>query len=132
MLQKHGVMIPHVMTKYQHTHRAFIEALNKLLAENPFKVQEVQELNNPEKVLLTWVKHLYGLIGRLNDTGTQMIGMSPRDAIELNKVPLVESYPQKTHCLRMDCITICYNPAKSTTTSAREPLIEYGLRKLTD
>ena len=36
------------MTKYKHTQIAFIEALNKLLAENLFKVQDVQESNNPE------------------------------------------------------------------------------------
>ena len=32
MLEKHGVMIQHAMTKYKHTHMTFIEALNKLLA----------------------------------------------------------------------------------------------------
>ena len=41
---------------------AFIEALNKLLTEELFKVQDTQELNDPKKVLLTWVKHLYGLV----------------------------------------------------------------------
>ena len=30
MLKKHGAMIPHTMTKYDHTDMAFIEALNKL------------------------------------------------------------------------------------------------------
>ena len=49
-------------TKYQCTHMVFIEALNKLLAENLFKVQDAQELNDPEKVSSTWVKHLYGLV----------------------------------------------------------------------
>ena len=43
----------------------------------------------------TWVKHLYGLVDELNDTETEMIGMKPKDAIELNEVPLVdqEVYP---------------------------------------
>ena len=27
-----------------------------------FKVQDMQELNNPKKVSLTWVEHLYGLV----------------------------------------------------------------------
>ena len=62
MLEKHVVMIQCPMTKYKHTHKAFVEALNKLLAENLFKVQEAQELNDPEKVLSTWVKQLYGLV----------------------------------------------------------------------
>ena len=60
-----------------------------------FKVQDVQELNDPEKVSATWVKHLYGLVDELNDTTTEMIGMKPKDAIKLDEVPLVvqESYP---------------------------------------
>ena len=40
-----------------------------------------------------WVEHLYGLIDRPNNTKTQMTGMKPNEAIELKKVPLVESYP---------------------------------------
>ena len=37
------------MTKYTHTHTAFVKALNKILAEKLFKVQDAQELNDPEK-----------------------------------------------------------------------------------
>ena len=72
-----------------------MEALNKILAERLFKVQDAQELNDPEQVSSRWVKHLYGLVDKLNDTETEMIGMKPKDAIELNKIPLVaqESYP---------------------------------------
>ena len=40
---------------------AFVEALNKQLAENLFKVQDAQELNDPEKMSSSWVKHLHGL-----------------------------------------------------------------------
>ena len=39
------------------------------------------------------MKQLYGLVDRLDDTETQMIGMSSKDAIKLKEVPLVESYP---------------------------------------
>ena len=41
------------------------------------------------------MKHLYGLVNKLNDTQTDMIGMKPKDAIKLNEVPLVnqENYP---------------------------------------
>ena len=55
----------------------------------------MQELNDPERVLLTWVKHLYGLADQLNETKTQTIGVSPKDAIGLKEVPLVkqENYP---------------------------------------
>ena len=95
MLEKHEVKIQRVTTKYKHTHTAFVEALNKILAERLFKVQDAQELNGPEKVSGTWVKHLYGLVDELNDTQTEMIGMKPKDAIKLDEVPLVnrEAYP---------------------------------------
>ena len=95
MLEKHEVKIQQVTTKYKHTHTAFVEALNKILAERLFKVQDAQELNDSEKVSSRWVKHLYGLVDKLNDTETEMIGMKPKDAIKLREVPLVvrESYP---------------------------------------
>ena len=70
MLEKHEVKIQQVMMKYAHTHTAFVEALNKILAERLFKVQDVQELNDPERVSAIWVKHLYGLVDELNDTET--------------------------------------------------------------
>ena len=97
MLEKNEVKIQCVRTKYKHTHTAFVEALNKILAERLFKVQDAQELNDPEKVSATWVKHLYELVDELNDTQTEMIGMKPKDAIELDEVPLVkrEAYPEK-------------------------------------
>ena len=89
LLQKHEVKIRRVMTKYKHTHTAFVEALNKILTERLFKVQDAQELNDPEKVSATWVKHLHGLVDELNDTTTEVIGMKPKDAIKLDEVPLV-------------------------------------------
>ena len=94
MLEKQEVKIPRVTTKYRQTHTAFIEALNKILAGTLFKVQDAQELNDPEKVSLRWVKHFYGLVDELNDMETEMIGMKPKDAIKLKEVPLVslESY----------------------------------------
>ena len=95
MLEKHGVKIQRVTTKYKHTHTAFVEALNKILTERLFKVQDAQELNDPERVSVRWVKHLYGLVDELNDTTTEIIGMRPKDAIVLDQVPLVnrEVYP---------------------------------------
>ena len=69
--------------------------MNKILAERLSKVQDAQELNDPEKVSSRWVKHLYRLVDELNDTTTEMIGTKPKDAIKLDEVPLVarESYP---------------------------------------
>ena len=95
MLEKNEVKIRRVTTKYKHTHTAFVEALNKILAERLFKVQDGQELNDPKKVSSRWVKHLYGFADDLNDMETEMIGMKPKDVIKLDEVPLVnrESYP---------------------------------------
>ena len=95
VLEKNEVKIQRVTTKYKHTHTAFVEALNKILTERLFKVQDAQGLNDPEKVSSRWVKHLYGLVDELNDTETEMIGMKPKDAIKLKEVPLVnrEAYP---------------------------------------
>ena len=124
LLEKHKVRIQRETTKYKHTHTAFVEALNKILAEQLFKVQDVQELNHPEKVSSTWVKHLCELVDKLNDIETQMIGMKPKNAIKLKQVSL--------HCLRMDCIDFCYNPVKNMTTNVKQQQIRYGLRRLTD
>ena len=97
MLEKHEVRIQHATTKYKHTYTAFVEALNKMLAEKLFKVQDAQGLNDPDKVSATWVKHLYGLVDELDNTQTQMIGMKPKDVIKLNQVLLVnrENYPEE-------------------------------------
>ena len=43
MLEKHGVKIQQVTTKYKHAHTSFVEALNKILAEQLFKVQDAQQ-----------------------------------------------------------------------------------------
>ena len=101
ILQKHEVCIRRITTKYKHTHTAFVEAVNKVLAEQLFKVQDARELNDTERVSLTWVKHLYGLVDHLNNTKTQMIGMSLKDMIGLKEVPLVnqENYPPEDRLL---------------------------------
>ena len=53
LLEKHEVMIQRPTTKYKHAHTAFVEALNKMLTERLFKVQDAQELNDPDKVSAT-------------------------------------------------------------------------------
>ena len=88
LLEKHEVTIRCMTTKYKHTHTAFVEALNKILAERLFKVQDAQELNDPNVISLRWVKHLYGLVDNLNNTETEMIEMKPSDAIVLDRTPL--------------------------------------------
>ena len=93
LLKKHEVKISRVMTKYKHTHMAFVEALNTILAEQLFMVQDAKELNYSEQVSSTWVTHLYGLVDRFNETKTQMFGMPLKNAIGLKEVSPVENYP---------------------------------------
>ena len=62
LLEKHDFMIPRVTTKYKHAHTAFGKALNKILAEQLLKVQDAQEVNDPEQLSSAWVKHLYELV----------------------------------------------------------------------
>ena len=40
LLEKHEVKIRQVTMKYEHTHMAFVEALNKVLTEQLFKFQD--------------------------------------------------------------------------------------------
>ena len=60
-------------------------------------MQDTQEMNDPDKVSATWVKHLYGLVDELNNMETDMTGMKPKDATVLDQVPLVnrENYPEE-------------------------------------
>ena len=90
LMEKHGVRISRATTKYKHTHTAFVERLNKTLAEHLFKIQDAQELNDSQKVSSRWVKYLYGLVDQLNNTKTRMIDLKPKDAIKLSKVSLIK------------------------------------------
>ena len=87
LLEKHQVKIRRSKTKYNHAHTAFVENLNKVLAKNLFKIQDAQELNDPEKVSTTWVKHLYSIIDLLNNTKNSTTGVKPKDAIKEKLVP---------------------------------------------
>ena len=134
MLEKQEVKIRRVMMKYKHTHTAFVEALNKILAERLFKVQDAQELNGPKKVSLMWVKHLYGLVDELNNMETEMIGMKPKDTIKLDQVLLLsrESYPPEEILPEDGLYQYLLQMVKNTMTSNAEQLIGYGQRELID
>ena len=134
MLEKNEVKIQQVTTKYKHTHTAFVEALNKILAEKLFKVEDAKKLSDPEKVSATWVKHFYGLVDELNDMETEMIGIKPKDAIKLDEVPLVkqESYPPEEVLPEDGLYRYLLQLVKNMMIKDVEQLIEYGLRELTD
>ena len=95
LLEKHNVEIRRATTKYKHTHTAFVEAFNKELAKLLFKPMDAQELQDPEKVSTIWVKNLSKIVKKMNNTESSMTGMSPKDAIKLDTVPLDRTYPEE-------------------------------------
>ena len=96
LFEKHNADIRRATTKYKHTHTAFVEALNKRLAELLFKLMDAQELQDPEKLSTIWVKNLNKIVNKMNNTKSLMIGMKPKDAIKLGTVPLDKTCPEET------------------------------------
>ena len=95
LLEKHNVEIRRATTKYKHTHTAFVEAFNKELAKLLFKPMDAQELQDPEKVSTICVKNLSKIVNKMNNTESSMTGMSPKDAIKLDTVPLDRTYREE-------------------------------------
>ena len=91
-----------------------------------------KNLNDPEKVSSTWVRHLYGLIDQLNDTLMQMTGTRPKDVIELKEVPLVESYHMEDTLPEDGLHHYLLQPSKEHDDQHKKTTIGYGLRRLTD
>ena len=102
LLKEHNVEVKRVTTKYHHKFTAFVERFNKTLAELLFKIQDAQELNNPNKDSKTWVKHLQNIVKNLNNQKTEMIDMKPKDAIKLKEVTLNVKYYPKEEVLPAD------------------------------
>ena len=92
LLEKHNVDIRRATRKYKHTRTDFVEAFNKKLAKLLFKLMDVQELQNAEKVSAIWVK----TVNKMNNTVLSVIGMKLKDVIKLDTVPLDKTYPQET------------------------------------
>ena len=61
-----------------------MKASNKELAKLLFNLMNAQELQDPEKVSTIWVKNLNKTVNKMNNTASSMIGMKPKDAIELS------------------------------------------------
>ena len=96
LFEKHNVDIRRATTKYKHTHTAFVEAFNRELAKLLFKPMDAQELQDQEKVSTIWVKNLNKIVNKMNNIVSSMIDMKPKDAIELDAVPLDKKYPEET------------------------------------
>ena len=57
---------------------------------------DAQELQDSEKVSTIWVQNLNKTVNKMNNTASSMIGLKPKDAIELGTVPVDKKYPEKT------------------------------------
>ena len=60
---------------------------------------DVQEIQDPEKVLAIWVKNLNSIVNKMDNTKSLIIGMKPKDAVKLDIVKLEESetYTEKKY-----------------------------------
>ena len=96
LLEKHNTDTRKATAKYKHTHTVFVEAFNKELAKLLCKPMDAQELQDPEKVSIIWVKNLNQIVNKMNNTKSLMIDMNPKDAIKLDAVPLDKTYPEQT------------------------------------
>ena len=96
LMKKHDVKVISVTTKYHHNFTAFVERFNKTLGERLFKTQDAQELQNPTKDSIIWVKYLQKAVNRLNNEKTRMLGMTPARAVKLENVELkIKPYPEE-------------------------------------
>ena len=113
----------------QNTSILIQEAFNKELAKLLFKPMAAQELQVPENVSTIWVKTLYKTVNKMNNTVSSMIGMKPKDAIELDTVPLDKTYlKKKPYSPRMDCIDTFINLVKNMETKKDEQQTLFGAK----
>ena len=73
-----------------------MEAFNKEVTKLLFKPMDVQELQDPEKVSIVWVKNLNKIVNKMNNAKSSMIDMKPKDAIKLDTVLLDKTCPEET------------------------------------
>ena len=120
LLELHHVKINRVMRKYKHTHTAFVESFNKLLAEKLFTVMDRKELQTGEDSE-TWVKHvLLGVVDELNKEKNSMIGLAPATAIKRKVVKLKHKIQLKRYCQKMGCIGTSTNQENSMAIRDKE------------
>ena len=96
LLEKHNVDIRRATTKYKHTHAVFGAAFNKELAKLLLEPMDAQELQDPEKVSTIWVKNMNKVVNKMINTASSRNGMKPKDAIEIDTVPLDKKYLEET------------------------------------
>ena len=89
-----------------------MEAFNKELAKLLFRPMDAQELQDPDKVSMIWVKTLIKIVSKLNIIVSSMIDMKPKDAIKLGTVPPAKTYPEETALPEDELYRYLYQPRK--------------------
>ena len=112
LLEKHNVDIRRPITKYKHTHTAFVVAFNRKSAKLLFKPMDAQELQDPKRVSTILVKNLNKTVNKRNNAASSMIGMKPKDAIKQDTVPLDRKYPEETVLIMDELYRYLYQPGE--------------------
>ena len=99
---------------------AFVEAFDKELAKLLFKPMDAQELLDPEKVSKIWVKNLHKIVNKMINTVSLMIGMKPKDAINLDTIPLDKKYPKETVLPKDGLYRYLYQPGEQHGDQKRQ------------
>ena len=105
-----------------------MEAFKKGLAKLLFKQMDTQELQDSEKVVTIWVKNLSEAVNKMNNTVLSMIGMKPKDVIELDTVPLDKHIQKKSYYPRMDYIDTFISLMNNMETKKDKQQILFGVK----
>ena len=81
---------------------------------------DAQELQDPEKVSMTWVKNLNKIVNEMNNTVSLMIDMKPKDAFKLDIVPLDKKYPEETVLSEDGLYRYLYQPGEQHGDQKRQ------------
>ena len=63
---------------------SLVKIFNKELAKHFFRPMDAQELQNPEKVSVIWIKNHNSTLNKTNNTKSSMNYMKPKDTIKLD------------------------------------------------
>ena len=73
---------------------------------------DAQELQDPEKVSTIWIENLNRIVNKMSNTKSLMIDMKPEDAIKLDTVQLVETYPEENILYEDGLYRYLYQPGE--------------------
>ena len=119
LLEGHNVKINSVVTKYKHTHTAFVENPLTSVDREAFVIMDAKKCKLEKTV--KWVKHiLSGIVDELNKEKNLMTGLAPATAIKRKVVKLKHKYPLKRYCQKMDYTATSINQGSSMVIKDKE------------